>query len=195
MKKVKTIIAIMLIMSIFFGIVGCNNSQKIEETTDDEFINEIEEISEDEFRNAVEDFFEVNEEEFYETDENGCHRIIYSYGASCEVLFDKHVNRSDMLDFRMDLQSTYNLIENGNYVIDEVVVEDIIYNIGDRSGYLVYTTSDEYLIDYHILNPEGIDRALIAIYFIESTFVMVIGTNDDIDETLEFIDSLGLPNL
>ena len=55
MKKVKTIIAMMLIMSIVFGILGCNT------------IEQVEELSAKDFKNALEDVFDANDDEIVET--------------------------------------------------------------------------------------------------------------------------------
>lgn len=199
MKQVKTIIAIMLIMVMLFGLVACNEFQRIEKISDTDFMNAIEEV----LGADIDDVYAHN-------DNDGRRSIYYRYGESCSVYFHFYNHDFDgervKEDHLSEIFHYYKLIENNNNSIDEFEVEGVnyrfedVYEINEDMGYLIFITSDEEFIDYLFTgylfrDPEEIDRYLYANYCAGPITISIRATNEDIDEALEFIEFLGLPHV
>lgn len=174
MKKVKTIIAMMLIMSIVFGIIGCNT------------IEQVEELSAKDFKNALEDVFDANDDEIVETQGEG-YDILYFPDRRCLITYDTFDNE-DVARSIFEMQ--YNQYEN---IEKDYELDGVNRSFDENMGYIVVRTSDEDFMEE--FGTEVFDEIIFAYYYSGSMYISIFCADNDIDDALEFIECLGLPHV
>lgn len=174
MKKVKTIIAMMLIMSIVFGILGCNT------------IEQVEELSAKDFKNALEDVFDANDDEIVETQGEG-YDILYFPDRRCLITYDTFDNE-DVARSIFEMQ--YNQYEN---IEKDYELDGVNRSFDENMGYIVVRTSDEVFMEE--FGTEVFDEIIFAYYYSGSMYISIFCADNDIDDALEFIECLGLPHV
>lgn len=184
MKKIKTIIAVLLTISFISCLFGCDKHK------------EVEAISYMDFKNAIQEFYGV-EDEIYENERNDSLFMRYSPNRAYLVTLQEYVDDEErnIKARTSQIRENFIIIQEGHPYYGEVEVEDVIFEYDDDISYIVFTTTDEEFIHFFYPTRNEVDRLYYASYCIGYTWIEVFTINDDINEAMEFVDSLGLPNL
>lgn len=184
MKKIKTIIAVLLTISSISCLFGCDKHK------------EVEEISYMDFKNAIQEFYGV-EDEIYGNEYHDSLLIGYrpnrAYSVTRQEFLDDEERKIKAITSQ--IREYFIIIQEGHPYYGEVEVEDVIFEYDDDISYIVLTTTDEEFIRFLYPTRNEVNRFYYASYCIGYTWIEVFATNDDINEAMEFVDSLGLPNL
>ena len=204
MKKIKLIVSAILIVSVLFGIAGCK--KKFDEVTSEEFLNALEEVvglGEDDIK--IRDF----------DDPTYRHTFYIRSVALPDILELCHGTPPSILLEWYSLREYENSVDARNYFVDRFESAEEEYGsnasvyLEDDYGYIIYLTDGtEYYSNYgsnaevalaELESRFDEDVMLFGgIYYYESTVIVVERLSDneeDIEETRDFLDALGLPHM
>lgn len=204
MKKIKLIVSTILIVSVLFGLVGCK--KKLDEVTSEEFVNALEEVvglSEEDIR--IHDFDEPTyRHTYYWRDVSLPDILELCHGNPPSIWLEGYSLREyeNSVDARENFENSFENAEEDYGSNASVYLED-------DYGYIIYLTDGtEYYSNYGSYTEVALaelesrfdeDVMLIGgIYYYESTVIEVERLSDneeDIEETRDFLDELGLPHM
>ena len=204
MKKIKLIVSTILIVSVLFGLVGCK--KKFDEVTSEEFLNALESViglSEEDIK--IHDFDDPIYRHTYYVRSVALPDVLeLCHGTPPNMYFEQYrlMEYENSVDARDNFENRFESAEEKYGPNASVYLED-------DYGYIIYLTDGtEYYSNYGSYAEVALaelesrfdeDVMLFGgIYYYESTVIVVERLSDneeDIEETRDFLDALGLPHM
>jgi len=204
MKKIKLIVSTILIISILFGIAGCKN--ETDEVTSEEFVDALEEVvglSEEDI--TIRNF----------NDPTYRHTLYIREASLPDILELCHSSPPTIRLEKYSLREYENSVDAREYFensfenAEEEYGSNASVYLEDDYGYIIYLTDGtEYYSNYgpyaevalaELESRYDEEVMLIGgIYYYESTVIVIERLSDDeedIEETRDFLDALGLPHM
>ena len=204
MKKIKLIVSTILIVSVLFGLVGCK--KKFDEVTSEEFVNALEEVvglNEEDIK--IHDFDDPIYRHTYYVHSVALPDILELCHSAPPNLF---LEQYCFMEYEISVDAR-DYFENSFENAEEDYGPNASAYLEDDYGYIIYLTDGtEYYSNYgsyaevtlaELESRFDEDVMLFGgIYYYESTVIVVERLSDneeDIEETRDFLDALGLPHM